>query len=85
MRIISTVFIVVFVMCSLLAEPPSVTIQSTDKPPKIDGVLFDQCWKNAEPLKNFSLDYPPRGHVTAAQAAGRERYVSPDKKDSIWT
>ena len=37
-------------------EPPTLNIIKTDNPPKIDGVLSEQCWKDAEIIKDFFLD-----------------------------
>ena len=42
----------------LFAEPPTYSIKKTSYPPKIDGVLFDSCWKDAECIDSFSLNYP---------------------------
>jgi len=51
-------------LCSFLANTQNkktLNILRTDKAPRIDGVLNDQAWKNAEEAKNFTQFRPEMG------------------------
>ena len=46
----------------------------TDVAPKIDGVLDDAIWKNAEPMKDFVMNRPVEGGVPAQRSEVRIAY-----------
>lgn len=49
---------------SLQANEPIVPVK-TSTPPKIDGILDDECWQNQEPLTNFISFIPDFGKTLA--------------------
>jgi hypothetical protein len=44
----------------------SVQVPRTDRPPKIDGLIEDDCWKNMEPLSGF-FQFDPVNGVKASE------------------
>jgi len=44
----------------------SAHIQAVEKPPKIDGLLHDDCWQNREPLQGF-FQYDPVNGTDASE------------------
>ncbi len=57
------VYYLLFTFCITLysQEKKSVTINKTNTPPKIDGILDDDVWKNAQEIKNFIQFTPTMG------------------------
>jgi hypothetical protein len=43
------------------AASPQVRALRVDQAPMIDGILNDACWRNAEPLTNFTQVLPVEG------------------------
>lgn len=56
-----TYFLFFFTLMILSQEKKSLHIQRVDNPPKIDGILDDQAWLNAEEANNFTQFRPEMG------------------------
>ncbi len=53
---------------SVSAERPVIHIKKTQSPPAIDGVLFDDCWKDCEVISDFSMDFPKKPSESQTKA-----------------
>ena len=54
----ASLFFSLFLMAASLfsqTTAKSVTITRTENPPKIDGLIDDDCWKGLEPASGFYL------------------------------
>ena len=62
LRVILSVIIVVSCCAGsfLAAEPPVYSIKKTSSAPRIDGLLFENCWKEADRIHEFSRDLPQK-------------------------
>lgn len=75
------VIILVFQVLALPAQDRSkvLEIKRTDRPPRIDGLLDDDCWQNLQPVSGFVQYNPvngaPASEETYVWAAYDDRYL----------
>lgn len=54
-------FLIVFNLTGISQEKKTYQIKKTTSPPKIDGILNDEVWQNAEEAKDFTQFKPEMG------------------------
>ena len=67
----TSIFILIYFMCFLpvFAQDSGkiIRITRTDNPPKIDGLLEDECWQNVQPVSGF-FQHDPKNGEKASEA-----------------
>ena len=60
-KITALCFILLFSFLASAQDKKTLNILRTNKPPKIDGILNDLAWKDADSAKNFTQLRPEMG------------------------